>query len=204
MGNAASCRLCSSDLVNAGGDYANCASGQWNGTDYLCTEYNSGGWNQGATWCKRMSGISGCYGTNIDDGSNFVHIDTLAVTGGTADASIGACCKPDTTCAITTSADCDLLGGNWAGGGSTCANRSCCPIPFADADIDGDVDQDDFGAFQVCYTGTTSGVPAGCECFNRASSTPERIDAADFTAFDNCFSGANVTWTQVLTPNCTP
>ncbi len=190
LGNSSSCRLCSSDLVSAGGDFANCGPGQWNGTDYECTDFNQN-WNSGATWCKRMSGINGCYGSNIDDGSNYVTIDTLAVTGGTADISIGACCKPDTTCVVTTDADCNLLGGHWVGGGSTCESADCsCPIPFADADVDGDVDHDDFGLFQLCHSGLGDGVAPGCECFNRNGDST--INDADFAAFDACWTGPNV------------
>jgi len=206
LGNASSCRLCSSDLVSAGGDYANCATGQWNGTDYECTEYNSAGWHQGATWCKRMSGISGCYGSNIDDGSNYVTLDDLAVTGGTPDISVGACCKPDTSCVIASNADCDLLGGHWAGGGTTCQFTEClCPIPFADADHDGDVDQADFGAWQICYSGSAGGgVPSGCACFNRDGDSD--VDSADFTAFDHCWTGPNVKYRDLNPPplNCVP
>ncbi len=125
LGNPSSCRLCSVDLVNAGGDYANCAPGSWNGTDYECTEFNQN-WGSGATWCKRMSGINGCYGTNIDDGSNFVHFDTLVLKGGTADAAVGACCSPaDGACTVTTEEGCALLGGAYAGGGGTCQPDTC-------------------------------------------------------------------------------
>jgi hypothetical protein len=73
-----------------------------------------------------MSGISGCYGTNIDDGSNFVHFDTMAVTGGTADASVGACCSPaDGSCTVVTEQACADLNGSYGGGGSTCEASTC-------------------------------------------------------------------------------
>ena len=41
------------------------------------------------------------------------------------------------------------------------ANVNPCPIPFADADVDGDVDQEDFGKFQSCFTIFTGGPLSG-------------------------------------------
>ncbi len=69
-----------------------------------------------------------------------------------------------------------------------------CPDPFADADGDGDVDPSDFGAFQVCMTGT--GDPdgmldwPGCGCFDRNGDGD--IDEGDLGALISCFSGAGV------------
>ncbi len=70
-----------------------------------------------------------------------------------------------------------------------------CPDPFADADEDGDVDHDDFGALQVCYTGSGIGpVREGCECFDRPEPTdPDGdIDQMDLGAFENCASGPGI------------
>ena len=83
-----------------------------------------------------------------------------------------------------------------------CAATVCCPYPFADADHDTDVDQEDFGAFQICYTGPTGGVPTGCGCFDRDKDG--NVNDLDFTAFADCFTEANVPWGQALTPSCTP
>lgn len=76
--------------------------------------------------------------------------------------------------------------------------------PFADADDDGDVDQDDFGAWQQCVT--DAGGPgiadlepiAGyhCDCFDVTSLAGEpdgQIDQRDFQAFQACASGPAVT-----------
>jgi hypothetical protein len=73
-----------------------------------------------------------------------------------------------------------------------------CPKPFADADEDGDVDQDDFAQFQLCYTGTGGGVPEGCVCFDRANDSD--IDDDDFSEFQKCASGPNVS--VVGDPDC--
>jgi len=65
-----------------------------------------------------------------------------------------------------------------------------CPIPFADADRDGDVDQMDFGLFQACFTGESSAMPPGqgCSCFDRGGIAGS-VDQSDFDEFVNCFSG---------------
>ncbi len=138
----------------------------------------------------------------------FVDFDDFVLHGGIGYSVNGACCLNDASCVDDiTQNGCEAeppngLGGRWQGSSSTCATTSCCPYPFADADHDTDVDQDDFGLFQICYTGTNGGVPAGCECFNR--NEDGGIDIMDFNAFKNCYTGANVPWAQSLTPSCTP
>ncbi len=73
-----------------------------------------------------------------------------------------------------------------------------CHDPFADADEDGDVDQDDFALFQLCYTGAggpVPAVPAYCSCFDTegAGGMPDDdIDAGDLTNFEDCASGPTV------------
>ncbi|HSW44294.1 MAG TPA: hypothetical protein VLM89_01855 [Phycisphaerae bacterium] len=117
----------------------------------------------------------------------------------------GACCKPDGECVVTDQANCALYNGSWRGMNTTCQQYLCCPTPFANVDApsgDRDVDQVDFAAFQLCYTGGSTGVPSGCECLDRNSDN--RINAADFTQFNNCYTGANVPWSQALTPSCSP
>ena len=134
-------------------------------------------------------------------------LDNVVMLGGkfvyTTDE--GACCLnqpgPD-NCQIMVSATCAAAGGQFAGAGTTCLDRICCPRPFADATYDGAVDQDDFGAFQVCYTGTAGGVPTGCTCFD--TNNDGVVDGTDLTAFLNCWTGPNVPWTAALTPLCVP
>ncbi len=73
---------------------------------------------------------------------------------------------------------------------------SSCNDPFADADGDGDVDQEDFAVFQRCITGADdpSGAfdPEICQCFNRDGGDPEDIDEIDLAAFRACGSGPDV------------
>ncbi|UCD30327.1 MAG: hypothetical protein JSV03_07625 [Planctomycetota bacterium] len=83
-----------------------------------------------------------------------------------------------------------------------------CNDPFADIDGpdtngdgvpdgDGDVDQDDFAVFQVCYTGP--GDPGGvfdkdnCDCFDKEPlGGDDDIDENDFSLFQNCASGPGI------------
>ena len=79
---------------------------------------------------------------------------------------------------------------------------TACYTPFADKNGDGDVDQDDFAAFQLCYSGNGIPAPDGCECFDRDKDND--VDSNDLTAFSNCGTGPSVSWSLVLTPNCSP
>lgn len=78
-----------------------------------------------------------------------------------------------------------------------------CGDLFADSDLDGDVDHDDFGAFQRCHTGTHGGLLSGCECFNRPEPGYPRgdndADLADLEAFIACMSGPMI----LADPGCT-
>ena len=149
-----------------------------------------------------------CISANAESSLGTIVTNDFVLHGGAGYSLYGACCKPDASCEEnTTQAHCegplpDDLGGRWQGTSSTCSTVSCCPIPFADADHDGDVDQDDFGAFQVCFTGYDGGVPPGCSCFERNSDSA--ITVADFQAFGHCWTGPNVPWNQSLTPTCVP
>ncbi|MBD3404245.1 hypothetical protein GF420_15250 [candidate division GN15 bacterium] len=72
-----------------------------------------------------------------------------------------------------------------------------CGDPFADADRDGDVDQDDFGAFQQCITGMNNGPVSGdCLCFDRIdsgdSARDDDVDQVDYAAFEACASGPGI------------
>lgn len=64
------------------------------------------------------------------------------------------------------------------------------PSNWADTDSDGDVDQDDFGVFQRCYSGTDQATPACTALFDR--NCDGAIDSDDLTAFGVCFSGPAV------------
>ncbi len=140
---------------------------------------------------------------NYTDGYHRAQIDSMGLLDGVLvqNSNMGACCKPDGECVLTTQGDCQLLNGFYHGANTLCESYVCCPRPFADTDADGDVDQDDFGAFQLCYNGSGA-APTGCECLDR--NKDGKVDSIDFTAFNNCFTGPNVPWSQVATPTCNP
>lgn len=71
------------------------------------------------------------------------------------------------------------------------ATIGVCNIPRFDADGDKDVDQEDFGIFQRCYTGTTPGlVTTACACFDwDLAASDGFIDQADYGAFQRCLIG---------------
>lgn len=88
-----------------------------------------------------------------------------------------------------------------------CAGASACTCndPFADIDGDKDVDQTDFGLWQLCYTGSAAGQfdASKCDCLDRDDMdadgffSPDRdgdglINLTDFNAFFKCFSGPTV------------
>jgi hypothetical protein len=110
--------------------------------------------------------------------------------------TVGACCVRTGlgtgTCSVVGSSECAELSGTYLGDGMPCGPDAAncgdfCPVPFADADYDGDVDQADFGIFQACLTGVTPGVPAGCECLNPISD--QVIDDSDYLEFEKCVTG---------------
>ena len=63
---------------------------------------------------------------------------------------------------------------------------------FGDSDGDGDVDQEDFGVFQTCYTQDLPSFPQEHPCHCLDYDGDDEIDQTDFTAFEACMSGANV------------
>jgi hypothetical protein len=111
----------------------------------------------------------------------------------------GACCLPaGGGCEILPEEACT---GVWKGIGTICDIDICCPDPFADADVDGDVDLDDFAALQTCINPDT--VPAGCECFNRDGDTD--VDRLDFEAFQACATGSMIPFDPLNPPpGCIP
>lgn len=74
-----------------------------------------------------------------------------------------------------------------------------CPlVPLAPADFDGDgdVDQEDFGHLQVCYT--EEGQAATAECQNGDRNADGKVDQYDSDVFQSCWSGPNIP----ADPNC--
>jgi hypothetical protein len=100
-------------------------------------------------------------------------------------------CTPD----VTQDECVNTLGGEYIGDFSVCGvdNGNCdfCPVDiFADADEDGDVDEDDFGAFQECLTGQAGGILPGCQCADWDNDGD--VDSEDYGAFEACASGPDV------------
>lgn len=73
--------------------------------------------------------------------------------------------------------------------GKSLIPEGSCPDPFADTDGDQDVDQADFGVWQLCYTGAGQVIadPTRCDCLDIDHN--DRIDLADLDAFVSCFRG---------------
>lgn len=87
-------------------------------------------------------------------------------------------------------------------GQTDCADLECqavpicqCPNPVYDVDADGDVDQEDFGAFQLCFTGSNispdafAALSRECRCMDRTGpggSPDEVIDMHDLNVFTIC------------------
>lgn len=67
----------------------------------------------------------------------------------------------------------------------------CPPFVTGDFDRDGDVDQEDFGRFQACLTGST--IPlTDPDCLAADLDGDSDVDQNDFRIFQGCMSGANV------------
>jgi hypothetical protein len=130
-------------------------------------------------------------GPQFNKAGNLI-FDNVYLKDGTAGGAIeGACCLTTGDCVPALAQDCDAMGGAFSGEGSTCEATLCCPTPFADADGDNDVDADDFGALQACFTGEGPATVTGdCRCFDREPD--DDVDGDDYGAFDACSSGADV------------
>ena len=128
----------------------------------------------------------------------------LHLNGGLFTTSVnphGACCAPAGCSDVTSQASCPV--GTYTSW-QTCSDTLCCPTPRADADRDGDVDADDFAAFQRCYTGVGGPAATGnCRCFDFAPSVG--IDTDDYNAFLPCVTGPQVPFNLLSPPpGCTP
>ncbi|MEP0841420.1 MAG: hypothetical protein HRF43_01760 [Phycisphaerae bacterium] len=161
---------------------------------------------------NRLCANAGCPGACCNnDGhcSDFVEAAECTAGGGIPRAAgstcatsscAGACCLGFQACEQANYGACP---GSFAGIGVACETAACpCTAGnfiWADADHDGDVDHMDFGAFQLCFTGADGGVPAGCQCFDRAAVNPQTIDPHDLDAFTACMTGPGVPF-DVLNP----
>lgn len=124
----------------------------------------------------------------------FAEFDDISLQFGKGWSPVGACClSPSGTCLDEQfPADCIAAGGTHKGGATSCSDPGifCCPIPYADADNDLDVDSDDFAALQVCYSGTQI-VTGQCSCFDRNGD--KKVDQMDVVLFANCATGPGIT-----------
>ncbi|GMU22593.1 MAG: hypothetical protein AMXMBFR13_26780 [Phycisphaerae bacterium] len=80
------------------------------------------------------------------------------------------------------------------------AKLELCNDPFADSDADGDVDHEDFGRWQACYTGLgdPSAAYNSAQCFCFDLNKDNDVDQDDFAAFDACYSGPRI----AANPDC--
>jgi ELWxxDGT repeat protein len=117
------------------------------------------------------------------------YLDTVRLTGGFFTSStepFGACCAPSGCSEKASAAECaDGTFTPW----TTCSTSGylCCPIPWADANRDGDTDAEDFAILQTCLTGEAGTVTDACQCFDHNSDT--LIDATDIQSFIDCATG---------------
>lgn len=77
-----------------------------------------------------------------------------------------------------------------------------CPLMYGDIDYDNDVDQEDFGAFQLCLTGSVvEPLSQTCTCLDRDKNGI--VNSADLATFITCMTGAgNPANPPVLRPEC--
>ncbi len=127
----------------------------------------------------------------------FDYASTSTVIGGTGRGGVGLDLD---ALGVSNIRGVRLTGADGFGGGSGVdpvligAAAVPCPVPFADTDDDGDVDGNDFGVFQACYTGTSP--PPGvfdavrCSCFDRDEN--QMINEFDFSAFRHCMTRSEV------------
>jgi len=133
-----------------------------------------------------------------------ITFDAVALYGGQGTLLPGACCLPTGQCIDETGPVCQSLGGTFSGPATSCASTLCCPRPFADHDLDGDVDMTDFAVLQSCLSigASPPGVSPDCACFDRDGD--QAVGATDVEAFILCATGPGVQWNEALTPDCNP
>ncbi|HOW73892.1 MAG TPA: hypothetical protein PKY77_25085 [Phycisphaerae bacterium] len=114
-------------------------------------------------------------------------------------------CQGVASCPVET--DCTDFMDDDGDGLADCADPDCgqdpsckANVPFADVDGDGDVDQQDFGFFQACFSGPFERYRIGCGFLDRNHNFA--VDAEDFWEFQGCFSGPSIKATQASNPDC--
>ncbi len=116
------------------------------------------------------------------------YVDRVTLLGGIGASMKGACCMPDTSCASVFQSECLSQGGRWTAVGQSCESAACCAEAFGDADNDGAVDMNDFGALQRCLTGESVAGTGRCLCFD-ANGDGSVAGPADLDRFSDCANG---------------
>jgi hypothetical protein len=84
---------------------------------------------------------------------------------------------------------------NWYQG-QDCSGYGPCGQAWADSNYDNAVDQDDFAAFQVCYTNAVDpNMTTKCKCLDRDKANG--VDDGDFTKFQACITGPMTPFTLI-------
>ncbi len=159
---------------------------------HIPCQLEAGTWNcNGAPDCNGPTmGTKACCVESAPDAGTIL-FDDIVLSGGQGHAAPGACCFDDTSCVEALYADCQTLGGHFAGSGTDCLTTPCCPPLPADQDMDGDVDLADFGWFQGCLSGTKI-LPATVPCQCADLNNDVGVDRDDLALFVNCMSGADI------------
>lgn len=81
-----------------------------------------------------------------------------------------------------------------------------CGLIWADVDGDTDVDMEDFAILQRCISEGNPSQPlvSPCDCLDRDINHDLVIDQSDVVEFVKCGTGAGVTWTPEVAPQCVP
>ncbi len=82
---------------------------------------------------------------------------------------------------------------------STSAEASAVPHVPGDFDVDNDVDMEDFGALQLCLTGSFNPLE-GPACADALMDADEDVDQDDVSLFKGCLSGPG----RIADPDCIP
>jgi hypothetical protein len=141
--------------------------------------------------------------TTIHSRARYVEFDDISLYGGAGWSPEGACClTPSGGCVDDIlEADCQSQGGTFRGATTTCGTEVCCPTPYADADVDGDVDAEDFGVLQTCYTGDMITTSGKCSCFDHNGDS--KVNQQDVESFIVCATGPAIT-AETVPPECMP
>ncbi len=226
LGNPSSCQLCTQELRDQGVE--GCDAAHWDGVSYQCTQWagtkchrmsgNTCGGpiiDDGSNYVSLDNLIIqggeplNCTGAccRADGTCESKTRDECTAVGGTfrgcgstcdGDTCLGACCQPRGAC---TQSLINACAGAYHGAGSSCSTVNlCCPTPYADWDMDADVDMDDFAGLQQCLNIGGGAIASGCSCFDHNHDSA--IDQADVLLFIGCTTGPAVSGSVSL--DCAP